>query len=125
MVWRNRGKGLGHWVALMVALTGAGLLSLSGCKKEERAEASIPPTVEVTDVIQRDVPVFSEWIASADGSVNATIRAQVQGYLINQNYREGDPVRKGQVLFEIDPRPFQAALDQARAGLRSGEGCPE
>ncbi len=117
MIWKNERVALGHWVSLMVAVAGAALLCLVGCKKEERAEASIPPTVEVADVIQRDVPVYSEWIASTDGSVNATIRAQVQGYLINQNYREGDSVRKGQILFEIDPRSFQAALDQARAAF--------
>jgi membrane fusion protein (multidrug efflux system) len=94
---------------------GVMLLLLSGCKREQKAEASSPPTVEVADIIEQDVPVFTEWIASADGSVNATIRAQVEGYLIKQNYREGDFVNKGQILFEIDPRPFQAALDQANA----------
>ena len=117
MAWKNRGKGFRHGSALIVTVFGATLLFMSGCKKEEKAEASLPPTVEVTDVIQKDIPVHSDWIASTDGSVNATIRAQVQGYLIQQNYREGDPVRKGQVLFEIDPRPFQAALDQASAAL--------
>ena len=101
-------------VSTLVAF-GMTLLLVSGCKREQRAEASLPPTVEVADVIEKDVPVFTEWIASTDGSVNATIRAQVQGYLIKQNYREGDPVSKGQILFEIDPRPFQAALDQASA----------
>ena len=55
-----------------------------------------------------------EWVGTTDGLVNATIRAQVTGYLIRQNYKEGDPVKKGQMLFEIDPRPFQAALDQAQ-----------
>ena len=115
MAWKNRGKGFSHGSALIVTVFGATLLFMSGCKKEEKAEASLPPTVEVTDVIQKDIPVHSDWIASTDGSVNATIRAQVQGYLIQQNYREGDPVRKGQVLFEIDPRPFQATLDQASA----------
>jgi membrane fusion protein (multidrug efflux system) len=74
--------------------------------------------VEVVDVLRQDVPVFSEWIASTDGAVNATIRAQVQGYLIQQNYREGDFVRKGQLLFQIDPRPFQATLSQAEAAER-------
>jgi membrane fusion protein (multidrug efflux system) len=72
----------------------------------------------VAEVIQRDIPVYSEWIASTDGVVNATIRAQVQGYLVQQNYREGDLVRKGQLLFEIDPRPFQATLNQAEATER-------
>ena len=68
-------------------------------------------------VIQRDIPVIHEWVGSTDGLVNATIRAQVTGYLIKQDYTEGDIVKKGQVLFEIDPRPFQAALDQAKGTL--------
>jgi membrane fusion protein (multidrug efflux system) len=71
--------------------------------------------VEVAEVVQKDVPVYQEWVASMDGLVNATILAQVQGYLIKQNYKEGDFVRKGALLFEIDPRPFQATLDEARA----------
>jgi membrane fusion protein (multidrug efflux system) len=71
--------------------------------------------VEVAEVVQRDVPFYWEWIASTDGSVNATIRAQVQGYLISQRYHEGDVVEKGQLLFEIDARPFQAMLNQAEA----------
>ena len=82
--------------------------------------------------MSKDIPVFSEWVGTLDGLVNAVIRAQVQGYLIKQNYREGDLVRKGQVLFEIDPREFQAAIDQAKAvlsqskgGPRSGEGGAE
>jgi len=89
-------------------------LSLSACNKGQERAAS-PPTVEVVEVMQRDVPVYSEWIGSTDGLVNATIRAQVQGYLIGRNYKEGDFVQKGQVLFEIDPRPFEAALQQAEA----------
>jgi membrane fusion protein (multidrug efflux system) len=71
--------------------------------------------VAVADVVQRDVPVYSEWIASTDGAVNAVIRAQVQGYLVAQRYKEGEPVEKGQLLFDIDARPFQAALNQAEA----------
>jgi membrane fusion protein (multidrug efflux system) len=94
---------------------GTTLFLLSGCKKEPKGEAPPPPAVEVVDVIQKDVPVYSEWVASTDGFVNAMIRAQVQGYLITRNYKEGDFVKKGQILFEIDPRPFQAALDQAKA----------
>jgi membrane fusion protein (multidrug efflux system) len=91
-------------------------LFLTGCKKEQKA-APAPPAVEVVNVIQKDVPVYTEWVATTDGFVNATIRAQVQGYLIKQNYREGDYVKKEQVLFEIDPRMFQAALEQARGQL--------
>ncbi len=91
---------------------------LTGCKKEQKSAPS-PPLVEVTDVVQKDVPIFSEWVGTADGFINATIRAQVQGYLIKQNYREGDVVRKGQVLFEIDPRTFEASLEYAKGQLEA------
>ena len=90
----------------------------AGCSKGPK-EAPQPPTVEVMTVIQKDVPVYQEWIGTLDGLVNATIRAQVQGYLTKQNYREGDLVKKGQTLFEIDPRTFQAALDQAKGQLEA------
>ncbi|HWT77445.1 MAG TPA: biotin/lipoyl-binding protein, partial [Candidatus Methylomirabilis sp.] len=97
-------------------------LALSGCDKQEKAAAPPPPVVEVVDVAQKDVPIYSQWVGTLDGFVNATIRAQVQGYLIKQNYREGDLVRKGQALFEIDPREFQAAADQAEATLSQANG---
>ena len=71
---------------------------------------------------QKDVPVYGEWVGILDGSVNATIRAQVQGYLIKQNYKEGDFVKKDQVLFEIDPREYQAALAQATSALQQSKG---
>ncbi len=87
-----------------------------GCGKEKPAPPP-PPVVEVVEVVQQDVPVYSEYVASTDGSVNASIRPQVTGYLISQNYKEGDVVRKGQVLFRIDPRVFQASLDQAMGQL--------
>lgn len=77
----------------------------------------MPPSVEVVQVEQRDVPIYSEWIGTLDGMVNAEIRAQVSGYLLRQVYGEGSYVRKGQLLFEIDPRPFQAAVDQAKGDL--------
>jgi membrane fusion protein (multidrug efflux system) len=89
---------------------------LTGCKKEQKA-APPPPEVEVVTVVQKDVPIYSEYVGTADGFVNATIRAQVAGYLIKQNYKEGDLVKKGQVLFEIDPRTFQASLEQAKGQL--------
>jgi len=99
-------------VALMASV------GLAGCTEEKKAVAPPPPPeVEVAEVIQRDVPVYQEWVASMDGLVNATILAQVQGYLIKQNYKEGELVKKGTLLFEIDPRPFQATLDEARAAL--------
>ncbi len=114
MVWKSRVTRFCYVSVLMIF--GATLL-LSGCKKGQGREPELLPTVEVADVIEKDVPVYSEWIASTDGLVNATIRAQVQGYLIKQNYKEGDFVRKGQVLFEIDPRPFEAILEQAKGQL--------
>jgi membrane fusion protein (multidrug efflux system) len=86
------------------------------CQKK-KPEALPPPVVEVVEVIQKDVPISAEYVGTADGFVNATIRAQVQGYLIKQNYREGDFVKKKQILFEIDPRTFEAALDQAKGQL--------
>ncbi|WP_263365264.1 efflux RND transporter periplasmic adaptor subunit [Edaphobacter bradus] len=75
----------------------------------------------MVEVAQRDVPVYEEWIATLDGFVNAVIQPQVSGYLIHQNYREGELVRKNDVLFKIDPRPFQAILDQAKAQLAQAE----
>ncbi len=77
-----------------------------------------PPAVEVVKVAQRDVPIYMEWIGSLDGNVNAVIRPQVTGYLVKQNYREGDLVKQGQPLFEIDPRTFDAAVDEAK-GVRA------
>jgi membrane fusion protein, multidrug efflux system len=101
---------------------GIGILLIGGaCGKKETQAPPPPPIVEVVDVVQKDVPVYSEWVGSLDGLVNATIRAQVTGYLIKQNYKEGDLVKKGQVLFEIDPRTFQAALDQAKGSLAQAE----
>src|SRR6266478_1166015 len=76
-----------------------------------------PLDVEVVRVEQRDVPVYSEWIGTTEGITNADIKPQVSGYLLRQDYKEGSFVKKGQLLFEIDPRPFQAALDQAQGQL--------
>lgn len=81
-----------------------------------------PPEVEVAAVVQEDVDVFSDWIATIDGSVNAQIQPQVSGYVVRQNYGEGAFVQKGQVLFEIDARPFQAVLDQMKGQLAQAEG---
>jgi membrane fusion protein (multidrug efflux system) len=75
------------------------------------------PDVEVAEVEQKDVPIYGEWIGTLDGLANADVRAQVTGYILKQGYQEGASVRKGQLLFEIDPRPFQAALDQAEGQL--------
>lgn len=99
------------------SLAGVLLLS-SGCKQDRAASMKIPPfQVGVVSVSQRDVPMYGDWIGNLDGYVNAQIQPQVSGYLIRQDYKEGQSVRKGQVLYEIDPRPFQAALDQAEGQL--------
>jgi RND family efflux transporter MFP subunit len=81
------------------------------------APSGTVPDVEVVQVEQKDVPIFGEWIGTLDGLVNADVRAQVTGYLLRQGYQEGAFVKQGQLLFEIDPRPFQAALDQAQGQL--------
>lgn len=96
-------------------------IGFSGCgadaQKTSQAGAPPPPTVQVATIQQRDVALTSEWIATMDGFVNSQIQPHVTGYLIKQNYREGSVVHKGELLFEIDPRPFQAALDQSKAQL--------
>jgi membrane fusion protein (multidrug efflux system) len=86
-----------------------------GCKKE--ASVGGPTEVEVAEAARQDVQVAKEWVGSMDGSVNAVIRAQVQGYLTKQVYTEGQLVKQGQVLFQIDARTFQAAVDQAKADV--------
>ena len=78
--------------------------------------------VEVVTVAVRDVPIYQEWVGALDGNVNAVIKPQVSGYLIKQNYTEGQLVKKGQVLFEIDPRTFQAVLDQTKGSLDQAKG---
>jgi membrane fusion protein (multidrug efflux system) len=84
-----------------------------GCKGTTAATTPPPPEVEIAHVEQKDLPIEREWIGTLDGMVNAVIKAQVTGYLLTQNYIEGSFVRKGQLLFQIDPRPFQATVDQA------------
>ena len=103
-----------------VLLSGS-LVIAGGCSGSKAAAPPPPPDVEVATVVERDTPIYSEWVASLDGSVNADIQPRVSGYIIKQNYREGAPVRKGEVLFEIDPRPFKAALDYATAQLAQAE----
>lgn len=89
-----------------------------GCKPEVSSTSAAPaPEVLVIEVTQQDVPIYSEWVGSTDGTVNASIRAQVTGYLLKRNYVEGAFVKRGSVLFEIDPRKFQAAVNQARGEL--------
>src|ERR1700677_5017989 len=92
----------------------------AGCDRKT-AQSPHPPQVEFATVIQKTVSIESEWVATLDGYVNAQIQPQVTGYLIKQNYAEGSFVHKNDVLFEIDPRPFQAVLDQAKAQLAQAE----
>jgi membrane fusion protein (multidrug efflux system) len=106
---------------LSTIVVGICLLMLGGCSSSKAAPAAPPAVVEVATVIQQDTPIYSEWVAVLDGYVNAQIQPHVSGYIIKQNYREGSVVRKGDVLFEIDPRPFKAALDQSRAQLAQAE----
>jgi membrane fusion protein (multidrug efflux system) len=100
------------WVTPLIILA----TCLAACSRKEQAGPP-PPTVVVATVTMRDVPVVKEGVATLDGFINANINAQVQGYLISRNYKEGSAVRKGDLLFQIDPRPFEAALAQAKANL--------
>lgn len=109
---RSGGRG-----AILISLAA---LSWIGCAKKETAIAAAPE-VEVAPVTQEDVPLYTECIATLDGYVNAQIQPQVSGYLMKQNYIEGTVVRKGEVLFEIDPRPFEAALQQSKGQLAQAE----
>jgi RND family efflux transporter MFP subunit len=105
------------WILLALSLS----IALVACQSEKAAPQPPSPVVEVVGVVQQDVPIYEEWVATLDGYENAQIQPQVTGYLIAQNYKEGSPVRKGQILFEIDPRPFQAVLDQAKAQLAQSQ----
>ena len=95
-------------------------LLFAGCGKKQEAAPSLPE-VEFVEVVQKDVPVTKEWVATLDGFVNAQIRAQVKGLLVRQDYTNGAFVSKETPLFEIDPRPFQAVLDQSNANLAQAQ----
>ena len=95
------------------------LITMAGCGQEsESTSTQTPPEVKVVEVIQKDVPIHSEWVGTTDGHVNAQIRSQVTGYLLRKAYAEGAYVRKGRLLFELDPSKFKAELAQASAELR-------
>src|SRR5437879_4607110 len=96
--------------------------ALAGCNQKSGA-ASAPqlPLVKVASVTEQDVPISVEYVGTLVGYVNAQIRARVSGHLMSQNYREGSLVKAGDLLFQVDPRPFQAALDQAEAKLLQAE----
>lgn len=119
----------GFLLPLCLCFTGAlmflAVVLSTGCGGKEQAAAPSPPEVEVVSVVQQDVPITKDWVATLDGYVNAQVRAQVSGYLLKQTYNNGAFVRKDAPLFQIDPRPFQAALDQARANLAQAQGSLE
>src|SRR6202171_258431 len=117
-VWR-RSKNIG-----ISALSAASLVLLTACaKKQSGPPPNVGPVqVSVATVEQRDVSLDGDWVATLDGYVNAQIQPQVSGYLVRQDYREGSLVEKGQVLFEIDPRPFQAIVDQAKGQVAQAQG---
>jgi membrane fusion protein (multidrug efflux system) len=97
-------------------------LLLTACAKRHRGPTNATPLqVEVATVEQRDVTLYGDWVATLDGYVNAQIQPQVSGYMIKQDYREGSVVQSSQVLFEIDPRPFQATLDQSEGQLAQAQ----
>src|SRR5438132_96986 len=104
-----------------VLLLGCSLLFLGGCSGGKAASVPPPPVVEVANVVQQDTPIYSEWVAILSRYVNSQIQPHFSGYIIRQNYKEGSVVRKGDVLFQIDPRPFKAALDQAKGQLAQAE----
>jgi membrane fusion protein (multidrug efflux system) len=114
--WRNTAGSLA--VIPLSALLG---FSLSGCTKEESAAPPPPPGVEVTTVVQQDVPIYREWVGTLDANVNATINAQVSGYLVERPYTEGAIVKKGALLFQIDDRTYKATYEEALARLKKTE----
>jgi membrane fusion protein (multidrug efflux system) len=118
------GKALALGMAL--AFGSAALLALVGCESKSAAAPAGPPPplpVSVLSIQPTNVPLTGEWVGTLDGMVNAQIQPQVSGYLIRQDYKEGLPVEKGQVLFEIDPRPFQALVDQAEGQVAQAKGA--
>jgi membrane fusion protein, multidrug efflux system len=123
---RLQGSSIEHKVLISTVIVAVvvilGTLIVIG--RSDKPVQAAPPAlaVEVVQVKQEDVPIYSEWIGTTDGMVNADIKAQVTGYLLRQNYKEGSLVKKGELLFEIDPRPFQAALEQANGQVAQFQG---
>ncbi len=95
--------------------------AITGCEPQKKAPPPPPPVVQVLTVQPQDAPISQTWVATVTGYINADIRAQVSGYLLSQNYRNGAYVKAGDILFQIDPRPFQAALAQAQGSLAQAQ----
>src|ERR1700732_2955641 len=104
-----------YWAALPV------VIAFSSCQKPASTVSSGPPEVLVTEVVQKEVPLIREWVGTLNGSENADVRARVTGYLEKRAYQEGGFVKKGDLLFEIDSRPFVAALAQAQGQLQQAQ----
>lgn len=118
----NSKFGFKHVAWVSAGLVAVGLLvAMARSGANPASSAPAPPVVEVAPVEQEDVPVYGQWIGTLAGQVNADVKAQVTGYLVSRSYHEGSYVRKGQLLFGIDPRPFTAALDQAKGRLAQAQ----
>ena len=109
-------------IIVRVSIMAAIAVVPSGCKRAAAPGALPIPEVAVTDVVQKDVPIYSEWVGTTEGFVNANIYPKISGYLLKQNYRDGDQVHAGQLLFQIDEREYKAALDQALGDLGQNTG---
>ena len=117
-----------RFISLSILFGAVFAIVLTGCENKAKEQQKLalaatppPPVVEYALVSQQDVPIYDEWVGTLDGMVNAQILAQVTGYLVKQVYKEGEFVKKGQLLYQIDPRTFQAALDQAKGNLARQE----
>lgn len=123
--WSAKAAGGRARIAVLGVL-GLSIATLTGCQSGQAATGSAmamgPMPVSVVRVSRADVPIAGSWVGTLDGYVNAQIQPQVSGYLVQQEYREGSPVAKGEVLFQIDPRPFQAVVDQAKAQVAQAQG---
>ena len=106
---------------VLTALLTPVLVPFSGCKEKEAGRQHRRPRWKWWRSSREDVPIYREWVGTLEGDVNATISAQVSGYLVSRDYTEGSMVTNGQVLFQIDPAPFQAALDKAKAQLAQAQ----
>src|SRR6202048_1843680 len=104
-----------YWAALPV------VIAFSSCQKPASTVSSGPPEVLVTAVVQKEGPLIRQWVGTLNGSENADVRARTTGYLQKRAYQEGGYVKQGDLLFEIDPRPFVAALDQAKSQLTEAQ----
>ena len=113
------GRRIGRATAITTLLAAA--LFLAACEKKDETPKPGPPEVSVVTPVQQNVPVYTEYVAQLNGPVNAEITPKVQGYLLRQVYQNGYFVKKGELLFELDPRQYQAALDQAKADVAVAE----